>query len=117
VTFVLDGKTPLPLTPALQQVKPIAAPGMKVDAKLAEAGGGVYIRCMTCHGPAALAGGNAPDLRASPLLLTHDAFASLLRGKSLVARGMPQFDELTDTEIEQLRHFVRQQADAALAQR
>lgn len=117
VTFVLDGKTPLPATPALQQVKPIAAPGMKVDAKLAQAGGDVYIRCMTCHGPAALAGGNAPDLRASPLLLTHDAFAALLRGKSLVARGMPQFEELTDQEIEQLRHFVRQQADAALKQR
>jgi quinohemoprotein ethanol dehydrogenase len=117
VTFVLDGKTPLPATPALQQVKPIAAPGMKVDAKLAQAGGDVYIRCMTCHGPAALAGGNAPDLRASPLLLTHDAFAALLRGKSLVARGMPQFEELTDQELEQLRHFVRQQADAALKQR
>jgi len=117
VTFVLDGKTPLPATPALQQVKPIAAPGMKVDAKLAQAGGDVYIRCMTCHGPAALAGGTAPDLRASPLLLTHDAFAALLRGKSLVARGMPQFEELTDQEIEQLRHFVRQQADTALKQR
>ena len=115
MTFALDAKTPLPATPLTARIKPLAAPQIKVDAKLAEAGGAAYIRCVTCHGPGAVAGGAAPDLRASALLLSHESFAGLLRSNALVSKGMPQFDDLSDQQIEQLRHYVRQKANETLA--
>jgi quinohemoprotein ethanol dehydrogenase len=65
-----------------------------------------------------VAGGIAPDLRASPLLLSPEAFAHVVRDGALSPRGMPRFAELTDAQLEALRQFVRQTArrDLAIAQ-
>jgi len=49
------------------------------------------VRCLLCHGTAVIAGGNAPDLRASPVLLSAQGFAAIVRDGALVDRGMPQF--------------------------
>ena len=65
---------------------------------------------MLCHGPGAVAGGNAPDLRASAIPLANEAFAAVVRGGTLLESGMPQFPELTDTELEQLQHYIRARA-------
>jgi quinohemoprotein ethanol dehydrogenase len=61
-----------------------------------------------------VAGGNAPDLRASPVLLSADGFAAIVRDGAMVSRGMPQFAELSDAQLDSLRHFVRAKARESL---
>jgi quinohemoprotein ethanol dehydrogenase len=68
-----------------------------------------------CHGMGVVAGGIAPDLRASPVPLSQEAFAHVVRDGALVTRGMPQFAELSDEQLESLRHFLRQKAREDLA--
>src|SRR3546814_16707760 len=68
--------------------------------------------CVGCHGAGAVAGMKAPDLRESPILLkgSEKAFESVVRGGALLANGMPKFPDLTDAELENIRHFVRRHA-------
>ncbi len=42
-----------------------------------------------------VSGGIAPDLRASPVLLSSEAFAHVVRDGGLAPRGMPPFPEFT----------------------
>ena len=93
---------------------PLEGPDFIVDAAKAKQGEGEYPRCVLCHGMGVVAGGIAPDLRASPVPLSAEAFAHVVRDGSLVARGMPQFAELSDGQMEALRHFVRQKARDSL---
>ncbi len=116
LTFTLDGKAWLPMSPPPSFAKAIAAPEFNVDPVKAEAGGREYVRCLLCHGTAVVAGGNAPDLRASPVLLSAAAFAAIVRDGTLVSRGMPGFSELSDAQLESLRHFVRARARESLGQ-
>jgi quinohemoprotein ethanol dehydrogenase len=74
-----------------------------IDPAKAEAGTHEYMRCVLCHGTNVVAGGNAPDLRASPVLLSAPGFAAIVRGGALVSRGMPQFAELSDAQLDSLR--------------
>ena len=69
-----------------------------------------YSRCVLCHGPGAVAGGTAPDLRASTVPLSREAFAAVVRDGGLESRGMPKFAELTDAELDALRHYIRYRA-------
>jgi quinohemoprotein ethanol dehydrogenase len=110
LTFTLDGQAQLPPGAAPSFAKPREAPEFKVDPALAEAGGREYVRCLLCHGTGVVAGGNAPDLRASPVPLSAAGFAAIVRDGALVSRGMPQFGELSDTQLESLRHFIRAKA-------
>jgi quinohemoprotein ethanol dehydrogenase len=75
-------------------------------------GAQVYAKCEWCHGAGAIAGGGAPDLRASLAPLVAESFASLVRTGNEV-RGMPKFEEISDRELEALRHYVRAQARKA----
>jgi quinohemoprotein ethanol dehydrogenase len=112
LTYVLDGKAPLPPSPPPEEVKVLAAPDFHVDEALAAKGRITYAKdCVICHGTAVVAGGAAPDLRASPIPLHADAFNAIVRGGALQARGMPMFDELTDAELDGIRNYIRQQAD------
>lgn len=113
LAFALDGKAALPPVPAPSFAKPLAAPEFKIDSGLVETGSREYVRCVLCHGTGVVAGGNAPDLRASPVLLSAAAFAAIVRDGTLVSRGMPQFAELSDTQLESLRHYVRAKAREA----
>jgi quinohemoprotein ethanol dehydrogenase len=112
LTFTLDGTATLPPTPPPLHAHPLSAPTFQVDPDKANAGAHEYLRCVLCHGPAAVAGGNAPDLRASPVPLSPDVFANVVRDGALLARGMPRFAELTDAQLESLRHYVRSKARA-----
>ncbi|HLZ99456.1 MAG TPA: PQQ-dependent dehydrogenase, methanol/ethanol family [Steroidobacteraceae bacterium] len=116
LTFTLDGKAHLPQSPAPSIPKPLAAPEFKLDPAMAEAGSREYSRCVLCHGTGLVAGGNAPDLRASPVPLSAAAFAAIVRDGTLVSRGMPQFAELSDAQLDSLRHFVRAKARESLGQ-
>lgn len=42
--------------------------------------------------------------------LSAEAFNHIVRDGSLVPRGMPKFDELSDAQLDALRHFFRQRA-------
>jgi quinohemoprotein ethanol dehydrogenase len=63
-----------------------------------------------CHGFGAIAGGGAPDLRASPLVLSPAAFAQVVQGGLLQARGMPRYAELGDADLQSLIHYLRARA-------
>jgi quinohemoprotein ethanol dehydrogenase len=114
LTFALDGNASLPPGAAPAFAKPLAAPEFTVDPAKAEAGSHEFVRCLLCHGTAAIAGGNAPDLRASPVPLSAQGFAAIVRDGALISRGMPQFAELSDAQIDSLRHYVRARAREAL---
>ena len=115
LTFALDGRAKLPPTPPRQPAVPLDAPDFKVDAAKAAAGGKDFVRCNLCHGMGAVAGGIAPDLRASPVVMSREAFAHVVRDGSLVARGMPRYADITDAELDALAHYLRQKARADLA--
>src|SRR5580698_213339 len=114
LTFALDGRALLPPTSAPAFAKPLAAPEFTVDPAKAAAGSHEFVRCLLCHGTAAIAGGNAPDLRASAVPLSAQGFAAIVRDGALVSRGMPQFAELSDAQLDSLRHYVRAKAREAL---
>jgi quinohemoprotein ethanol dehydrogenase len=67
-----------------------------------------------CHGVCAIAGGVTPDLRASPLVATLPAFASIVRDGIRAVNGMPRYGDLTDLQLIALQHYIRQQAAVAL---
>lgn len=111
VTFSLDGKKVLPKQPPPLQPQPLQA-AFKVDHELADKGTDVYVDwCMMCHGAGAGAAGNAPDLRASPLVLSLDAMKDIALNGSRKAKGMPFFDNLNAADIEAVQHYVRRQAE------
>ena len=60
-----------------------------------------------CHGPGVVSGGKAPDLRASPVVLSEEAFAGVLHGGARHSMGMPAFAELTERDLLALRHYIR----------
>src|SRR6185437_13742768 len=114
LTFALDSKTQLPPTPPRKPAMPLDPKEFVVAAAKAKQGEHEYARCTLCHGMGVVAGGIAPDLRASPVLLSPEAFAHVVRDGALSPRGMPRFAELTDAQLEALRHFVRQTARSDL---
>jgi quinohemoprotein ethanol dehydrogenase len=117
VTFALDGKAQLPANlPLPRAVIPIDDPKMVIDAGSAAQGEGLFFRaCASCHGGGAKAGGYTPDLRASPVTMTADAFRAVVQGGALERRGMPKYDELSNEQLEQLRMYVRKVARDTLS--
>ena len=67
--------------------------------------------CMGCHGTNAVSGLLVPDLRASALLHSAEAWDSVVLDGARAALGMPKFGELIDeTESQAIRAYVIQQA-------
>jgi hypothetical protein len=66
-------------------------------------------------GRAAVSGGFAPDLRASVIPLSESAFDAVVRGGSLESRGMPRFADLSEADLEDLRHYLRSRARESLS--
>ena len=113
LTFALDGKGTLPETaPADFNVHALLDPGQHFDPERVKRGATLYWRmtCTICHGTAVIASGNAPDLRESSIAFDRNAFKTLLTKGSLVRRGMPLFDDLSDEDIESLYEYIRSQA-------
>jgi quinohemoprotein ethanol dehydrogenase len=116
IAFSLHGGAALPPSPGPQVVAPLAAKEFGVDSTLASSGGKEFAgTCDGCHGRNVIAGGAAPDLRASGVVLSPTGFADVVRGGSRAASGMPRFRHLTDAQLSALRHFIRQRAEVALA--
>jgi quinohemoprotein ethanol dehydrogenase len=112
LAFVLDGKAKLPPTPPPTFATPLDGPAMTLDEALVKEGLRQWARCQLCHGPGAVAGGTAPDLRASSVPLDAAQFSLLVRTGN-EARGMPKFTELDDHELDSLRHYIRYRARLA----
>jgi quinohemoprotein ethanol dehydrogenase len=110
LTFKVGGKSRLPPT-GKTPVPPLADPQFKVDTVRAVAGEAIYDRlCSACHGPGAVAVIQAPDLRRSGIPLTAEAFERIVRGGASVPNGMPAFAELTDTQLAEVRQYLRTKA-------
>ena len=116
MVFSLHGDADMPALQPPAVPVPLDAPDFKVDEDLAVEGMKAYGQCGGCHGGFhAVSGGLAPDLRASSVVLSESAFTEIVRGGALRARGMPSYKALTDTHINALRHYIRQQAELGLA--
>jgi hypothetical protein len=66
--------------------------------------------CVRCHGASAIAVIQAPDLRRSGIVLSAQAFTSIVRDGELLSSGMPAFGELTDQQLTDLRQYIRTEA-------
>jgi quinohemoprotein ethanol dehydrogenase len=111
LTFVLDGKATLPAE-ARYTPKAVDDPDFKPDPVAAKAGEAIFnVRCAVCHGGGAVAGGTAPDLRTSPVILSQDALSGIVHDGGLVANGMPQFQEFSPQDLANIRQYLRTQAD------
>ena len=111
LVFALDGDAELPDAPPPSRPEPIEGADFVVDAAKAEQGKKIYGRfCVICHGTAAIAGGYAPDLRASSVPMSASAFDAIVQNGALLDRGMPNYPELTPEELEALRHYIRERA-------
>jgi quinohemoprotein ethanol dehydrogenase len=109
LTFALDGDGVLPPTPRPTMAQPVDGPEVPVDETLVSEGRQLFAQCQWCHGAGAIAGGGAPDLRASAVPLNAAAFSTLVRA-GVEARGMPKYEEISDRELEALRHYIRARA-------
>ena len=108
LTFMLDGTATLPKTPPPPTFVAAIDPEFHADEAAAARGMMTYnLHCAVCHGVAVVGGGHAPDLRASPIPIVRQAFYNVVHGGSLVANGMPRFDEFPDDKLEDLREFIR----------
>ncbi len=114
LTFSLEGNAIVPQQPAPAFANPIIDEKFHIDDEKAAAGGAVFAvnLCMACHGAGAVAGIKAPDLRESPYLLSGNegAFENVVRNGALLGNGMPKFPDLTNEELESIRHYIRKQA-------
>ncbi len=113
VAFSLDGTASVPAQPPPTFAVPLTA-DFTVTPALAQVGAELYARCSACHGPAAVAAGMAPDLRASFVVTSTEQFTRIVRGGARSARGMPTYADITDQELTALQHYLRQQAEVAL---
>jgi quinohemoprotein ethanol dehydrogenase len=110
VTFALDGAGTIPKPAVAGPEQPSVDPSMKLDAAKVKLGSALWVGCMGCHGTNARSPGSAPDLRASPLHHSQDAFSQVVRQGALAQFGMPPFPELTDDQIEALRQYIEAKA-------
>ena len=115
LTFALDGQAKLP--PPDPVVRPfVDDPAFAIDATKAESGRETFAaHCNICHGPNALSGGAAPDLRKAAVPLSLEALTAVVHGGALLPRGMPQFAEFSPAQIEGLQHYIRQRARESIA--
>ena len=113
-TFALDSTVPVPPSPPPHFPRAIDIPDFEIDADLAAHGKVVYSQsCFLCHGGGVVSGGNAPDLRASPLTLSRGAFLDVVKNGAKLNNGMPRFSLYTDREIDGLLHYIRTEARRA----
>ena len=114
--FSLDGDIAIPPSAPPRVPTALASSDFIVNVGFAEQGGVNYGEaCFGCHGGEAIASGMAPDLRASSVILSAGAFEQVVRGGALASRGMPPFTDYTDAQLNSIRHYIREQAEVALA--
>ena len=111
LTFAIDGKAKLPPPDTTPLPNPAVDPDFVLDNVKARRGQISFSqRCAGCHGANALSGGAAPDLLRSSVASDKSAFDTILKDGVLVERGMPRFADLTEPELDELRHYIQLRA-------
>ena len=107
LTFEIGGTATIPETPTFKMIYP-ADPRFRPDPAAEARGEVTYdLHCLACHGIGVVAQGNAPDLRASAVPQSAEAFFAIVNLGTLLAKGMPAFNELTTSTLDDLRQFLR----------
>jgi quinohemoprotein ethanol dehydrogenase len=116
LVFRLDGKATLPPTaPPDLKVHALDDPSLVLNPADIEAGRKLFPQCQGCHGAnAESAGSPGPDLRESAVALDRQALWTVLHQNTLLDRGMPPFDHLTEAQVGQLHAFIRSRAREVL---
>lgn len=111
LTFAIGGRARLPRA-VPYVMKPVSDPGYTPNPAVEQRGFAYYAQtCIMCHGRDVSAlGGAAPDLRASPAILSAEAFHAIAREGALQRQGMPPFRDLSDAMVEDIRQYVRMKA-------
>jgi quinohemoprotein ethanol dehydrogenase len=119
LTFSLDGKASIPASPPPDmKVHAIDDPALALSEADIKAGWALSVQCAACHGVGLQATGTpGPDLRESGIALRLDTLTELLRKGSLIERGMPRFQNLTDEQIRQIHAYIRARARESLGTR
>ncbi len=114
LTFTLDGQDTIPPFKVPERV-PAPDPDYAADPARTQAGFMLFAgrACLVCHGWNAVAGGAAPDLRYSPMIMDAATFRSIVKDGALKPNGMPPFPQFTDQELETLRFYLRTRAQQA----
>lgn len=111
LTFAIGGTAALP-APVPHRIAFPSNPDLHSDREAVARGEMTYdLHCLGCHGIDAVAQGNAPDLRASPVLRSAEAFDDIVRHGKLIAAGMPRFDDVSADELSDVRQFIRSRAN------
>ncbi len=99
LTFVLDGKAPLPPRPRPRPATVIASGARPEEIA---AGAKLYAtHCQRCHGGATV----LPDLRTSSPAI-YGSYEKILIDGALAERGMPRFEYLDGAAVAALRAYV-----------
>lgn len=116
ITFSLEGKVNIPTQPKPFFPKPLSFPSFIVDEDRATKGARLYYgySCSGCHGGSGISGGMAPDLRASPICTDSVAFKSIVKHGIKLDEGMPNYEKLTDEDLLNLRHYIRNLANHSI---
>jgi quinohemoprotein ethanol dehydrogenase len=111
LTFALGADAQLPPAPPSLEIAAVHDPKFKPNARTEQGGANRFDdHCAYCHGPGAAAGGAAPDLRASQMILSASAFLGIVKNGTLVQQGMPRFEQLGNVEVESIRQYLRSRA-------
>jgi quinohemoprotein ethanol dehydrogenase len=116
LAFTLDGSAQLPPSTGRDtRVNPLDDPTIVIRDADVSAGKALYMNCVLCHGrELSSAGAPAPDLRESAIAIDREAFWKVVHDGTLMAQGMPQFEDLTREQVDELYAYIRAGARAAL---
>lgn len=118
LTFAIGGTDTIPPFQYVQPEPPADA-AYKPNAAMAQAGAMKYgmNACLVCHGWNAVASGAAPDLRYSPVITDAATFKAVVKEGALKLNGMPPFPQISDSDLETIRFFLRTRAQQVPAER
>ena len=111
LTFTIGGDAPIPSTELTTRL-PAVDQGFIPEKDQVIKGAMTFAQyaCMVCHGMNAIGGGAAPDLRYSPMILSAEAFKSVVKGGVLKTRGMPASPQASEQDLESIRYYLRASA-------
>jgi quinohemoprotein ethanol dehydrogenase len=115
MTFALDAHAMLPSVATRDlNIQPVDDPNLEINPTDAAAGAKLARRCWGCHGGNLQSAGTAPDLRESTIALDPQSFWAVVHEGVLIQNGMPEFDNFTRDEVNQIRAYIRTRAREAL---
>jgi quinohemoprotein ethanol dehydrogenase len=113
--FALDGKASAPMH-AVAKVVPLDIPEFRPNDEKVRRGEHLFdTNCNYCHGTDALSGGQAPDLRASPLAADRKTLNQIVLNGILQLQGMPKYRDFSDQDVDAIYHYIRWRARKDLA--